>query len=125
MLLDGLRREHPELSDALGAIVVRTMVDSESAASVVGFEDGSYGILMSSALQQSLIRLANVICYVDAAQSQVNAIRRRRKRDGAASAMSAQTTAMMRYFLIAQRTTGEAPGATARLDHVADRRPGS
>jgi hypothetical protein len=119
ILLDGIAHRHPELGRSLDSIAIRTMLDSESAASVVGFEDGSYAVLISSALQESLIRITNLICYVDAAQAQFRGISRRRRRDRGAFTLSARTTAMMRYFLVAHRTTGQAAGATIRLDESA------
>ena len=97
-------------------LLVRTLPFGESSASFLSFEDDSYAILVSRALQESLIRMANVLVYFDLATSLARLSLRRKKKERRNLEATTRITALLRCLVLGQRMTGRAPEALAVLD---------
>lgn len=97
-------------------VLVRTLPFGESSASFLSFEDDSHAILVSKALQESLIRMANVLVYFDCATSLARRSLRRKTRERRNLEAATRVTALLRYMVLGQRMTGRAPSALAVLD---------
>jgi hypothetical protein len=115
-LVGHLQREHPELRWTAARFPVRTLVDGEASASFRSFDDGSHLVLVSRALQENLICLANVLTYFDVSTAVSRLTLRRRKREREMRESTSRVTAILRYLLLGQRMTGSAPAAPARFD---------
>lgn len=115
-VLGHLRRTEPGLGSWLDRIEIRTLRDSESSASCKTFPDGSQVIVVSRALQESVITMANAVVYFDVATAVARVAWRRRKRDERVRDEIARVLAILRCLLIVQRTTGRAPLVSTQLD---------
>ncbi len=111
-----INKELPKLRWTSDRVLVRTLLDGESAARPLSFPDGSHAVLVSRALQESLICIANVLEYFDVSSGLARLSLRRRKREQLSFETTAHVTAILRYLLLGQRMTGRAPQAPARLD---------
>jgi hypothetical protein len=115
-LVGFINKELPKLQWTSDRILIRTLLDGESSARPMSFSDGSHVVLVSRALQESLICMANVLEYFDVTTGLARLSLRRRKRERLSFESSAHITAILRYLLLGQRMTGRMPTAPARLD---------
>jgi hypothetical protein len=97
-------------------LVVRTLPYGESSASFLSFEDGSHAILVSRALQEGLIRMANALVYFDVATSLARLSFRRKTKERKNLDAATRVTALLRYLLLGHRMRGKTPRALAVLD---------
>jgi hypothetical protein len=115
-VLGYLRRDaDAALTQWLDRIEIRTLRHGEPSASCETFSDGSQLIVVSRALQESVITMANVVVYLDIATA-VSGFGRWRKRGELTRAGVARVVALLRCLLIVQRTTGQAPPVPTRFD---------
>jgi hypothetical protein len=97
-------------------IACRTLLFGESSASFLSFPDDSHAILVSRALQESLVGMANILVYLDVSTGLANTYLRRRKRRRASEESVGRVSGALRYLLLGQRMTGRAPRTPAALD---------
>ncbi len=116
-LIDLLIQDAGDLGWLRERIAVRTLLFGESSASFLSFSDDSHAILVSRALQESLVGMANLLIYLDVATGLAkNSSLRRRKRQKASQECIGRVTAALRYLLLGQRMTGRAPRTPMALD---------
>lgn len=111
-----VNRTFPDLGWTHDRVAVRTLVHGEASASFMTFADHSHAILVSRALQENLICMANVVEYFDISTGLARLSLRRRKREREQFECAARVTAILRYLLLGQRMTGVAPSVPAELD---------
>ena len=115
-LVELLIRDAPELGWIRERIVVRTLPSGESSASFQSFPDDSHAVLVSRALQESLIAMANILVFMDVTTSPTGwSLRRRRQRKENKESVGRVTSAL-RYMMLGHRMTGRAPRTPAILD---------
>lgn len=114
-LLDQLSRDTPQLGDLRDRIAVRTLPSGESSASFRSFPDDSHAVLVSRALQESFIALANVIVYLDITTRPAGLLFRKRRMKSNTEA-AARLTAALRYVMLGHRMLGRAPRLSVALD---------
>jgi hypothetical protein len=115
-LVGHINGKFPDLRWSDDRVAVRTLIDGEASASFLSFEDGSHAVLVSRALQENLIRMANVIEYFDISRGLAKLSLRRSKRQRESFETAARLSAVLRYLLLGQRMHGVAPSAPAKLD---------
>jgi hypothetical protein len=111
-----LSRTTPNLGWTNDRVLVRTLSDGEASASFLSFEDGSHAVLLSRALQENLICMANLVVYFDVASGLARLTFTKKRREHEARIVAGRLTAVLRYLLLGQRMTGYSPVAPARLD---------
>lgn len=99
-----------------GAVVIRPLADGESSASVTPYVDQSVLLLVSHALQDALIAVANAVIFLDASTASSRLSRRRRKRTEGTVESVAHVIVAIRLLLIVQRTTGRVIHPSWHLD---------
>lgn len=114
-LMDLLIEDAGDLGWLRGRIAFRTLLFGESSASFLSFPDDSHAVLVSRALQESLVGMANILVYLDVATGLTSQLRRR-KRQKASQECTGRVTGALRYLLLGQRMTGRAPRTPAALD---------
>jgi hypothetical protein len=82
----------------------------------LSFQDGSHAVLVSRALQENLICMANILEYLDVSNGIARLSFRRSKREQLSFESTARVTAILRYLLLGHRMTGKTPAAPAVLD---------
>jgi Peptidase U49 len=115
-LIGHINQRFPQLRWTHDRVVVRTLLDGEASASVLSFPDGSHAILVSRALQENLICMANVVEYLDISTALARLSFRRKKRERERFESAARVATILRYLLLGYRMRGAAPPAPAQLD---------
>jgi hypothetical protein len=115
-ILAFLRRRYQAAALHRGVVIIRPLADGESSASVMPYVDHSVLLLVSHALQEALIALANAVVFLDTSTTLARLSRRRRKRTQVTVESVADVIAAIRLLLIVQRTTGQVLHPTWDLD---------
>ena len=115
-LLSFLEKNFPAENWSSERVPVRTLADGEASASFLSFDDGSHAVLVSRALQENVIAMANLVEYFDMSSGNAKSLasfgKILRGKDKAVSRLSVA----LRYSLLGQRMTGWAPPVPVELD---------
>jgi hypothetical protein len=114
-LIGHIDKRHPALRWTPDRVAVRTLFDGEASASFLSFSDGSHVVLLSRALQENLICVANVLEYFDVSTAVARLSFRRGKRKQLMVESASRVAAILRY-LLGHRMNGKAPPVPATLD---------
>lgn len=115
-LMDLLIEDAEDLKWLRERITFGTLLFGESSASFISFPDDSHAILVSRALQESLVGMANILIYLDVATGLASSSLRRRKRRKGSQECTGRVSGALRYLLLGQRMTGRTPRTPAMLD---------
>jgi hypothetical protein len=115
-LLGLLIKDAPELEWIRPRIVVGTLLSGESSASFRSLPDDSHAVLVSRALQENFIDIANVLVYFDLRTKPLGMSLRRRKQKKANMEAAGRVTSTLRYLILGRRMSGRTLRTPATLD---------